>query len=54
MKIEVDRQRLISEIEDLASISDAEPPAVTIGVVQPILLQNGHKKILSEVLRILN
>src|SRR4030095_13182130 len=32
----------------------AEPPAVTIRVVQPILLQNGHKKILSEVLCVLN
>src|SRR6266513_2633803 len=31
-----------------------EPPAVTIGVLQPIVLQNGHKKILSEVLCILN
>src|ERR1700681_3077793 len=29
MKIEVDRPRLISEIEALASISDAEAPAVT-------------------------
>jgi len=35
MKIEVDRQRLISEIEALASISDAEPPAVTRIVFTP-------------------
>ncbi len=35
MKIEVDRQRLISEIEALASISDAEPPAVTRVVFTP-------------------
>jgi len=35
MKLEVDRQRLISEIEALASISDAEPPAVTRIVFTP-------------------
>src|SRR5437660_1804650 len=35
MKIEVDRDRLISEIEALASISDAEPPAVTRIVFTP-------------------
>jgi ureidoglycolate amidohydrolase len=35
MKIEVDRQRLISEIEALASISDAEAPAVTRIVFTP-------------------
>jgi ureidoglycolate amidohydrolase len=35
MKIEVDRHRLISEIEALASISDAEPPAVTRIVFTP-------------------
>jgi ureidoglycolate amidohydrolase len=35
MKIEVDRRRLISEIEALASISDAEPPAVTRVVFTP-------------------
>jgi len=29
MKLEIDQQRLISEIETLAAISDAEPPAVT-------------------------
>ncbi len=29
MKLEVDRDRLISEIETLASISDAAAPAVT-------------------------
>src|ERR1700692_1729296 len=29
MKLEVDRDRLLSEIEDLAAISDAEAPAVT-------------------------
>jgi N-carbamoyl-L-amino-acid hydrolase len=39
MKIEVDRQRLISEIEALASISDAEPPAVTRIVFTPIDLK---------------
>ena len=32
----------------------AEPPAVTIGVLQPIVLQNGHEKILSEVLCVLD
>ena len=35
MKIEVDRHRLISEIEALASISDAEAPAVTRIVFTP-------------------
>jgi N-carbamoyl-L-amino-acid hydrolase len=29
MNLEIDRERLVSEIEALASISDAEPPAVT-------------------------
>jgi len=29
MKLEIDQQRLRSEIETLAAISDAEPPAVT-------------------------
>src|SRR5437764_15484104 len=31
----------------------AEPTATSIGVVQPIFLQNGHKKILRKVLRVL-
>ena len=31
-----------------------EPTAISIGMLQPILLQNGHKKILREVLRILH
>jgi hypothetical protein len=31
-----------------------EPPAVTIGVVQPIIPQNDHKKILREVLCVFN
>jgi ureidoglycolate amidohydrolase len=35
MKIEVDRHRLISEIEALGLISDAEPPAVTRIVFTP-------------------
>jgi ureidoglycolate amidohydrolase len=35
MKIEVDRDRLISEIESLAAISDAEAPAVTRIVFTP-------------------
>jgi ureidoglycolate amidohydrolase len=35
MKIEVDRHRLISEIEALGMISDAEPPAVTRIVFTP-------------------
>jgi len=35
MKIEVDRHRLISEIETLSSISDAEAPAVTRIVFTP-------------------
>ena len=35
MKIEVDQHRLISEIEALALISDAEPPAVTRVVFTP-------------------
>jgi N-carbamoyl-L-amino-acid hydrolase len=29
MKLEIDQQRLISELETLAGFSDAEPPAVT-------------------------
>src|SRR5450432_237740 len=29
MKLEIDQSRLVSEIETLAGISDAEPPAVT-------------------------
>ena len=29
MKLEIDQARLVSEIEELAKISDAEPPAVT-------------------------
>ena len=29
MKIEIDQHRLVSEIEELATISDAEAPAVT-------------------------
>ncbi len=40
MKIEVDRHRLISEIEALASISDAEPPAVTRIVFTPTDLKS--------------
>jgi ureidoglycolate amidohydrolase len=35
MKLEIDRDRLLSEIEALASISDAEPPAVTRIVFTP-------------------
>lgn len=35
MKLEIDRDRLQSEIEELASISDAEPPAVTRVVFTP-------------------
>jgi N-carbamoyl-L-amino-acid hydrolase len=35
MTIDVDRDRLIREIEELASISDAEPPAVTRIVFSP-------------------
>ena len=35
MMIEIDRERLISEIEALASISDAEAPAVTRIVFTP-------------------
>src|SRR6267143_2200125 len=35
MKLEIDRDRLQSEIEALASISDAEPPAVTRIVFTP-------------------
>ena len=35
MKFEVDRNRLVAEIEELASISDAEPPAVTRIVFTP-------------------
>ena len=40
MKIEVDQHRLISEIEALASISDAEPPAVTRIVFTPTDLKS--------------
>jgi ureidoglycolate amidohydrolase len=35
MKLEIDQQRLLSEIETLAGISDAEPPAVTRIVFTP-------------------
>src|SRR6202030_2818129 len=35
MKLEIDQQRLNSEIETLAAISDAEPPAVTRIVFTP-------------------
>jgi ureidoglycolate amidohydrolase len=35
MKLEIDQQRLVSEIERLAAISDAEPPAVTRIVFTP-------------------
>ncbi|HTQ59027.1 MAG TPA: M20 family metallo-hydrolase [Candidatus Solibacter sp.] len=35
MKLEVDRNRLLAEIEELATISDAEPPAVTRIVFSP-------------------
>lgn len=35
MKLEIDQQRLLSEIESLAAISDAEPPAVTRIVFTP-------------------
>jgi len=35
MKLEIDQQRLTSEIETLAAISDAEPPAVTRIVFTP-------------------
>src|SRR5882672_5299126 len=35
MKLEIDRHRLLSEIEALAAISDAEPPAVTRIVFTP-------------------
>jgi ureidoglycolate amidohydrolase len=35
MKLEIDQQRLVSEIESLAALSDAEPPAVTRIVFTP-------------------
>ena len=35
MNLEIDRDRLISEIEALAAISDADPPAVTRIVFTP-------------------
>ena len=35
MKLAIDQSRLLSEIETLASISDAEPPAVTRVVFSP-------------------
>ena len=35
MKLEIDRDRLLSEIEALAAISDADPPAVTRIVFTP-------------------
>jgi N-carbamoyl-L-amino-acid hydrolase len=35
MKLEIDRHRLLSEIEALAAISDADPPAVTRIVFTP-------------------
>jgi len=39
MKLAIDQSRLLSEIETLASISDAEPPAVTRVVFSPADLQ---------------
>ena len=39
MRIEIDQQRLVSEIEELAAISDAEAPAVTRVVFTPIDLK---------------
>src|SRR5438045_5055721 len=39
MNFEVNRDRLINEIEELASISDAEPPAVTRIVFSPSDMQ---------------
>src|SRR5258708_16730065 len=39
MKLEIDQQRLNSEIETLAAISDAEPPAVTRIVFTPTDLE---------------
>jgi len=39
MKLAIDHSRLLSEIETLASISDAEPPAVTRVVFSPADLQ---------------
>src|SRR5260370_3691346 len=41
MKLEIDQQRLLSEIEALAAISDAEPPAVTRIVFTPTDLKAG-------------
>src|SRR5260370_30641732 len=38
MKLEIDQQRLLSEIEALAAISDAERPAVTRIVFTPTAL----------------
>src|SRR4029077_8065553 len=35
MNLEIDRDRLLSEIEALAAISDADPPAVTRVVFTP-------------------
>ncbi len=35
MKLEIDRDRLLSEIESLAAISEADPPAVTRIVFTP-------------------
>jgi len=42
MKLEVDGIRLVSEIEDLATISDAEPPAVTRVVFSSTDLKARH------------
>ena len=39
MNLEIDRDRLTAEIEELASISDAEPPAVTRIVFSPTDLE---------------
>src|SRR5437879_9225230 len=35
MKLEIDQQRLLSQLETLATLSDAEPPAVTRIVFTP-------------------
>ena len=35
MRLEIDQQQLVSEIEELATISDADPPAVTRVVFSP-------------------
>jgi len=45
MKLEIDQQRLLSQLETLATFSDAEPPAVTRIVFTPTDLRAATERI---------